>query len=191
MHYKYGLTTIQIFFLINDLDLSCKLYSYITSVTTLFSSWLNVLCSIDVYLTVNYSSRFQFRKQLKYQLLAIFIVLVSSSLVSLPFLLYSIVKAEIGCSTYSYQISFYLNLYFTVIFLIIPFILMVSANTSVFLRLKEHKKHTTNHRKYKTAKYLFKISLGMNLLFLVSNLPVYIVYIVGNLLNTFFSPFFL
>ena len=181
------------FFLINQLDISCKLYSYLPSVTNVFSSWMNALSSIDVYLTVNYSSKFLFRKNLKTQILAMSITFVMAVVLNLPMYFYAIIRDPIGCSSYSYQVSFYINLNFIIVFLIIPFIFMVLANSLVFIQLKKQKKlieNQDNREVYKKAKSLFNLSLGMNFLFLASNLPCNIVFIVGNLSNTIFSDFF-
>ena len=61
-----------------------------------------------------------------------------------------------------------------------------TSNTNIltYLQLKERK---INRNQPKKAKKLFKTSLGLNLFFLISNIPVSTVFIIGNISNINFS----
>jgi hypothetical protein len=90
------------------------------------------------------------------------------------------------CSTKYSKTAFYLGLYCSFIFIIIPFIIISIINAMTFCQLKKNK---LSKRNFKKDKNLFKFSSGINFLFLISNLPVYVVLVISSSFNLDFSSF--
>ena len=64
---------------------------------------------------------------------------------------------------------------------------MLLTNILIFLQLL--KKSQINRNNFKRAKNLFRVSVGLNLLFLISTMPAMIVFLINNLSNVVFSSF--
>ena len=175
------------FFLIHNILIICQFNHYVNDVFNTLSSWIIVISSIDIYLTVKYPTKFHYRKKFKYQMIIFLILFITiCSLYSTDFI-YTITDPKNNCKAVSFQISFYLNLYSMILFAVLPFIIMAITNILTYLQLRERK---INRNQPKKAKKLFKTSLGLNLFFFISNIPVFTVYVIGNISNTNFSDFF-
>jgi len=172
------------FFLIYSNDISCKLYYFLTNIVSAFSSWAIVLTSFDTFFAVKYAMKYQFRKKLKFQVAALIVVFFFSCLLSVPYIVFPILLDDGTCGTGSYNLSFYINLYYSISCIFIPFILNNIANYLSVRKLVMMKKNSTKKNLNK-AKNLFKISLGMNLFYLFCNLPLFTTIIIYNLLGTF------
>jgi hypothetical protein len=90
------------------------------------------------------------------------------------------------CSTEYSKIAFYLELYCSFIFIIIPFIIISIINAITFCQIKKNK---LSRKNFKKDKNLFKFSSAINSLFLIRNLPVYITLVINSSFNLDFSSF--
>ena len=178
-------------FLINEILISCQLYQYINDVSTTFSAWIIALCSVDTFLSVKYPTKFKFVKSFKAQIIIILsLSVLFCSLYSTDWI-YLVINPEFGCLVVKAKTAFYLNIILGCSSIIFPFLLMLITNILTYLQLL--KKSQINRNNVKRANNLFRISVGFNLLFLISSIPGFIVYLVANLANDVFistSPFF-
>jgi cell shape-determining protein MreC len=92
--------------------------------------------------------------------------------------LFLIVDSEYGCIAVSSIIALYYNLSVSIVDIVIPFLFTFLINILTFLQLR---KKQINRNSFKRAKKLFKISLGLDFLFLISNAPVFMIYLISNL----------
>jgi hypothetical protein len=160
----------QEFFFINKNVLCCKLIHYFGHVTFLFNPWINVLISMDTYGAVKFPTKFQFRNTHKFQIKIIVCTFICLFLANIPYLIYlNIIPAE-GCATQSVEEAFYLNLYFTILLILVPAILMISTNCLIFYQLVSIRRNS-NKNNYNDAVKLLRVSLGMNLFFLFTYFP--------------------
>jgi hypothetical protein len=86
------------------------------------------------------------------------------------------------CSGFTIDISFYINLYYSTVFIIIPVTIIVEVCTITFIHLKRTQKRI-NPKKFIKSKSLLKITLGLNALFFISNFPPFVAGMIFNLSN--------
>ena len=120
--------TLRVVFSWNVAEYYCKIYVYFLSVAYCFYPWISVLNSIDRLLSVKYRSKFKFRKEIKYQLLALGIVLTSIMFTNIPYLFYE-VPSETKCIINNNTIGFYISLETLAISCFIPFIVKLFITT--------------------------------------------------------------
>ena len=164
-----------IFFTYNFYDeIHCRLFNYIIRVTHFCSSWINVTNSIDTFCTVKYYSRFLFRKKFYFQIILILLIFILSCFFAVPFYFFDFKQFTIcGPAFMSGIIDTCLDFYYTALFVIIPFIISITINYLTFTELVRQKKRV-KQKDFKNAKNLFRLSLGLNLCFLISQMPAFI-----------------
>jgi len=162
-------------------------------VSTTFSGWIIVLTSVDTFLSVKYPTKFQFVKSFKAQIIIILsLSVLFCSLYSTDWI-YMVINPEFGClvvkaktaKTSKKAKTFYLNIILGCLSIIFPFLFMLLTNILIFLQLL--KKSQINRNNFKRAKNLFRVSVGLNFLFLISTMPALIVFLISNLSNVVFS----
>jgi hypothetical protein len=171
------------FFLISKLKIICCLYQYISTIFWTLSSWLLILTSLDTFLLVKYPTKFKFIKKFKFQMLIILILFISFCALYSTYWIFTIVDSEYGCVTVSPKISFYLNLSLGIFSIVIPFLSTFLINILTFLQLRKNQMNINNSKR---AKKLFKISVGLDFLFLFSFAPSFIIILIGNLSHILF-----
>ena len=167
------------FFLIDQLQVSCALFFYISDLTSTLSGWILILTSIYTFLLVKYPTKYKFIQKLKYQMLILGIILIVSCFLFSTDWILMIVDPQYGCVAVSTIIAFYLNLTSYSASIIFPFFITVLLNILTYLELRKIKVSSSNS--IKNGRKLFKVSLGLDLLFLFSNVPIVIVYLTNNL----------
>ena len=168
------------FFLINELDISCKLAHYINDVSIMISAWIDVIAALEILLLSKYPKRFNWRKIFKNQVIIILILIAISCLLMVPDLVFALVDVNAvarGCGAL-YAGS--LNLYLAVMEVFLPFVCMMVINVLTFFELIKTKISSKNVLK---AKRLFKVSVSLNLLFFISNIPQSCYYLYSSILN--------
>jgi hypothetical protein len=168
----------QDYFLMSKLKVSCILINYFNGIFTSLSTWLLILSSLDTFLVVKYPTKFKYLNNFKFQMLIILILFISFCALYSFYWIYLTVDTESGCVVVSSINAFYLNLVVVIVALVIPFLLKFIITILTFLWLR---KNQINGNNFKRAKKLFKISVGLDFLFLISNLPVCIFFLVNNL----------
>ena len=175
------------FFLINEVDFMCKLYGFLPNLMNECSTWVIVLSSIDRLLAVRYPLKFGFRKKFKHQALIMLVMFVLLVLINLPYWFFLLIKSEYGlCLTVSdISIYIYLNVSAAVYQVFIPFGLMVIINSlTVYTLMRSQVERTSTTRikskKFAKEKNLLRTLIGLNLLFLFTNLPTRILYFINN-----------
>ena len=79
---------IPILFDIQWLDIYCKTYFYFGTIMQQTYPWINVLNSIDRLFSLKYPSKFLIRKQFKYHIIMIFMIILIQSLINIPYTIY-------------------------------------------------------------------------------------------------------
>ena len=169
-------------FLIKKLNISCKVFHYLINIPFQFSAWVLVLSSIDRYLAVLNSKKFNFRLKLKFQIFASLILFATIACVNLPIFFYSDVKYN-NCGHINYSIAFLVDLFGLLMAVVIPFILMI---LSTFLILKKLLASKKNLRKkgFEKEKNLIKTLIAMYSLFFICNLPYLVFIVIGDALKS-------
>jgi hypothetical protein len=164
---------------INSYDINCKMYVYLSILALQIGPWINVLSSIDRYLSVKHPTKFHFRKQFKFQAYFVVIICGSLILINIPYFVYSKVSGNI-C-----YIDLLAGLYLT-IFLngnmhcILPSICMVTMNGMTIYQLIVYRKKHNKTNFYKEVQFA-KVLFSSNLVFVILNLP-FTIYIVVQLI---------
>ena len=166
---------------ISKLIWACLSYYYFNTVIGVFISWIQALVTLDTLILVKYPKS-QFRKNYKYQIFILLIIFFASCLASMPYIFYLDVKNG-WCTGLSILVSFYLNFYFTIISIIIPFILIFGGSLATFLHLRKTQLNI-NKKNYKKSKRFFKLTLGLNLFFFICLFIPLFVSIIFNATNT-------
>ena len=178
------------FFLINEIDISCKLYYYLSNLFASYTPFINTLITIDTLMMVKYPTRFQFRKTFKYQIIILLILLFVSFLVNLPwiFYLHSVNgNCVFGIDTDEILMAFYLSIYTFTVTEIVPCIIIILVSGITFFHLRK-KQINFSPKNYKKSKSLFTITLVLNLTFIFTKVPTYVVRAVAFKLSTSLSP---
>ena len=165
-------------------EIFCRLFNYIIRVTHLCSSWINVINSIDTFCTVKYYSRFLFRKTFYFQIISFLLIFILSCFFAVPFYFFDFNQFSVCGPIYmSYIIDTCLDYYYMALFIVIPFIISITINYLTYTELVRQKKRV-KQKDFKNAKNLFRLSLGLNLFFLLAQIPFFIVSTI-NVFNQF------
>ena len=169
------------FFLIDVVDISCKLSQFFGHFTYLVSPWINVIISVDTYFDVRLPTKFKFRKDIKFQFIIIIILIIIIALINVPYLLFLTVIPGLGCNTslvttvkkLESQLAILINTCFTVLLIVLPSILMFIFNCFTFFTLNKIKRisSSSDKKSIKRSGRLLKTTTVMNLLFVISYLP--------------------
>ena len=157
------------FFKMNTYAIICKLYQYLSYIAYQLSVWIIVLSSIDRYLAVKYSNRFNFRNEFKYQAGAILTILIVLMVVDIPFLLFYDIYEDGNQSFCGYNpayisLGFYMDLLNSFISTVVPFFVMISTIILIGRHLIKHKlKLQKNRNNLKKEKQLVKKLCGISL----------------------------
>ena len=162
-----------------------------------YTGWIIVLSLIDQFLSVRYSSKFQFRKKLKFQLLAILITFMALLCIDAPYIVYDDIyfyNNESKCITGNAYIDFYVSVTNTLTSAIIPFVLMIIFSGLIGHFLIRHRKNLQIRRKTRKELRMVKLWFATSLFFLICTLPFYIQGLVHDLIsfhdpNFFFSDY--
>ena len=179
-------------------DTACALVWFIRRVTRLFPPWIEVLVTFDRYLFIFYTNRFNFirvKRNISYIIIGIFVLLLFQSIPNLFFRTSESKDIEnqsngsyivIKCSG-SKNLSIVSDTISLFIKTIIPSLIMLILSLIIIKKIKNQKKKLKykSNRDTRTFKEIqFTISIiGMNMVFLVLNLPLSIMNPVKSLYN--------
>ena len=166
-------------------SLSCKLYIYIGYFIAQMSPWIIALSSVDRYLSIKYPKRLSFRNKFIFQILAIAIIFILILIINVPFyVLNNVVLNETGCTLTTTNAKLYLDIFDTLITTVIPtFIMIFSTILTGYLIINQKAKVKISAINLEKEMQLLKVLLAMDLLFLICNLPVYLVLVVNDVLG--------
>ena len=172
----------------NDDRIKCKLSNYFGNLLYDFSSWINVTILLDRLLSVKFSTRFKFRSQLKYQMLALLFFFVFLVFFNIPTLLLYDLNSDSNtttiCSTSNPYDQFLVDFSTFAISLIVPIIIMTSCTFSIGRHLIQNKMRLSNNRiGFRKEIHLIKVMTAMNGFFLICNSPFFIQLTVFDLFN--------
>ena len=178
-------------FLINDSKIICKFYFYIGNVTGTFSSLMNTLISIDIYLDVKFPRKFAFIKRIKFQLILVLVIFCISCIFNQQFFIFLSIDIEnIKFSCTSKEMDA-LNASALVIQVIVPFLLTCLFSYLIYRQLASIEIQSNDLQRVEKQKKLFKVMLGMAFLFLIIQLPLCIISLTSGdnelIFNLFYS----
>jgi hypothetical protein len=166
---------------INSYDINCKMYVYLSISFLQIGPWINVLGSIDRYLSVKHPTKFHFRKQFKFQACFVLLIFGLIFLINIPYFVYS--KVISNFCTIDLLTGLYLTIFLNGnMHCILPSICMIIMNgMTIYQLIVYQKKH--NKKKFDKEVQFAKVLFSNNLVFIILNLPftIYIVvqYILG------------
>ena len=175
------------YFQINKYSARCKWSSYIFNVIDSSIPWIVLLSSFERYLQVYYPNKLMFRNKLKYQILLIAILACCMLLINLPSYFYvdaiyfsnATLCSFISHSSFS---TFGLDFYFSLYAVLVPCILMFVSTSLINRKLVQKNLPQISQKKFDKNKHLIRMLIGMDLFFLVCNLPPAIVSCTSDLL---------
>lgn len=172
-------------FEINSNILNCKLYAYLSIILLQIGPWINVLSSLDRYLSVTYPTKYQFRYEFIYQATFLLLIVVLMLSINTPILIYERIE-ENSCGAIEKA-----GVHLTVLLsgsmhCILPSILMLSLNCLTIYKLivtQKQMKKPSFIKEIQLAKVLF----SLNFVFILLNLPysIYMSALYFNGINSF------
>ena len=162
----------------------CKFYVYLHYINLQY-------CSFDHLLSVTMAFKYKIKvlKEKYYQIIVLLCILALLCLINIPLLINSYYNEEISeCDLYP-KYNYMLDILDMLVCTLIPFILMTISTAIIIVRLFEWKNDTrtinrarsSESSRNKIRKTQFaRTVIGINLLFLVCNLPISIILIVMN-----------
>lgn len=164
-------------FLIDKSEASCKLVYYLLSLITPMSVWMEVVASLDRFLTIVYPTRFEFIRKTRFQRLAVLIILILNMACYLNLLITSHLMNDSICS-----VKFVDSLSVTdlVTGSAVPFVLMLILSGATLIGVLnahnrvQHSASRPAHDSHRTRLRDIRFGVTMlvlNLLFFILNLP--------------------
>jgi hypothetical protein len=128
--------------------------------------WISVLNSIDRFFSLRFPGRFKFKNQLKYQLLAVFLLFVSSTLINIPRFIYVGFSNVTVCYLNDFQIGFYMSVSNVILSNLIPVLIMLLSTTlNLHYMINQTKRLQQRLLNYHREKDFVKSILTMDLWF--------------------------
>ena len=162
-------------FLMDSNSINCKSIMFTSSMFNSVTPWFILLSSFDRFLSIKYPLTYQYRKNLKYQIFAIFIITVVMILLNIPeFIFFDVTKDENNVTScgYSDENALACDIYYELFSLFVPFGLMIIITSLIgYILIKNKTSLQTNETKYKKNKHLIKVLIVLDLYFLICNLP--------------------
>ena len=161
------------FFLMNESLFSCELLQIIITNTGAYSNWINVGSSINTYIMVSWPMKYKSFKSKKNQYIICLVLFFVLLVLNIPYGFYLRIIPGEGCLVrHAFAL---LNFRFLYV-IIIPGLLMILLSILMYREIIKKKK-TISQSKLKKEKRVFKIILTTNILFIIFNVPYFIVYI--------------
>jgi hypothetical protein len=160
----------------------CKISTYFAYLFQNFSGWILVVSLIDRLISVKYPRKFKFRNVFKYQSVIIITIFTTVCLLYSPFALYFDMHEQsnqTNCLATDDQINFYLNSGSFLSGIFIPFILMIILTFLIGYCLIKNKKRINYTKSLRKEKRLITITIVTSAVFLITNLPFYIQWLVN------------
>ena len=145
---------------INSYDINCTMYVYLSILFLQTGPWINVLSSVDRYLSVKFPTKFYFRKQFKFQAIAVSVIFGLIILIDIPYLMYLQVINNVCGPTPL------IGLYLTIalngnMHCFLPSIIMITTNVMTIHQLVVKRKILNKvqfNRQVQLSKVLFSIN---------------------------------
>ena len=170
---------------LNTVSLNCKMNIYFGFLVSHYGAWMNVLCSLDRYLSVKHPTKCKFRKKFKYQFLAILLVCLLVGLIDTPLAFYVDVSknqsSTNGCSARSNGV--YLAGLGALMETILPCLIMAVFTTMIGYELIILKKKTTNKKHFTKEKKMLKTLSSVNIFFFITTSPYTLYMFILGVLN--------
>jgi hypothetical protein len=169
-------------------NLYCKFYVYLHYINLQYCSWILVINSFDHLFSVTMAFKYKIKilQKKNSQIFILLGVLASLLLINIPLLLNSFYNKKInGCDIYA-NLAYLIDILDMLVATMIPFMLMIFSTSVILAKLFKWKQTTRfpNDTRRSLRKTSFaRTVIGINLLFLVCNLPISIVLIIINYNN--------
>lgn len=155
-----------------------RIVSYLIFLISDFSNWILSLVSID-RLVMIYKPHIKLTRRKLFQFLSIFSIFVCLSIANIPYLLKSKndCNSKNNCSMDEHErfLTSFFNIFDSIIFLIIPFLLMITCSILITIRLNKSGSikilNTNNNKKHSKEFHCAFMVISMDLIFLLFNLP--------------------
>lgn len=162
-------------------EFKCKFLPYLLKLPLPILAWLEVVITLDRFLTIIYSTRFKFTQKPMFSLSLILIVILSQVFVYLPIVFFSeFIKHRNPLLNYCKQTNKYSQDLIELIDLVfLPFIIMLIFSVATILGIVKSRYilysqtgNTSNQRRVKTRDIKYGITLiCLNLSFFILNSP--------------------
>ena len=154
---------------INNYDINCKMYVYTSLVFLEFGPWINVLSSIDRYLSVKHENKYNFRNKLKYQAIAISIIFLLIILIDVPYFENGMVINNACDSTPGYPVYMIFILLINMHCILPSLSMIIMDGMTIYQLIVRRKKF--NKTKFDKEVQLAKFLFSNNLVFIILNSP--------------------
>ena len=161
-------------------NFTCKLRHFFVFCNFSITGWFLVTISLDRYLSIAFPSKFLYRKKPLFQILTSSFIIIYNIIMYIPFM-FSHLKiihpngtnhSETICEIPSYIWLSFVDLSQSIL---IPFTFMIIFTSFTIKIVFDSRKSTSSNRNNKSKDMKFAISsIAINFLFLISNLPVFI-----------------
>ena len=168
-------------------EFNCKVFTYIRRIIIHCSSWTQVTCTLDRFLSIKFLNKIDILKQKGRNLCVItLIIILSISIINISNLFYHFIytgqnnETKITCNANS-NIKFTSDLISVVLRNILPFLVMLILNIIMAKDLIQSKsKFEQKNGNKRELQFTFTI-ICMNLIFFILNTPLSVVFIIQNI----------
>lgn len=170
-------------------DAFCKVFRIAQAVVQYSCSWILVLNALDRVVLITMPNRLLFMRKIKFQLLAIASIVLILTAITVPNIIFMRIMDFGGkpiCNIVNSTDYFYYNFACTIIYLILPFFIMLTCSIIIIFRLKKLRESLKKTEERRIRDYdLAKTILMSNIYFLIILLP----YCVIGTLTSYFRTF--
>ena len=166
-------------------EVNCKMFKYILISTVPISSWIMVYIVFDRFITIKFYKRFLFRNSLKFKILILGLIYLSSFSFNIPHAIFNKILKNDGnknktdssliCDLYENQDMLYMMslFYSAIIPFIIIFIFTLALSFVIFKSRKRlySKMSRANKNMFKKDIRLSITSIVLNTIFILTNFP--------------------
>lgn len=158
----------------------CRYYVYLHYINLQYCSWILVLNSFDHLVSVSMAIRIKIIKKKSFQIAILAIVFILLLILNLPISIYAVYNERIlGCDL-SNEVGYLVDIVDMFVCTLIPFIIMSICTVIMIYKLFSFKKSLATRQSRKRKTQFARTVIGINLIFLVCNLPISIVLIILN-----------
>jgi hypothetical protein len=189
-------------FKFKSLSFSCKFFSFMMFFLSDLGPCMLLLSSLDRLASVKYSRKFQFRNKLKFQLLAVLVVIILLVILNMP-LLITLDLVPFGLNNVTYilctidlvdyaRMSKYILIKINLVSLFIPFILMILSTILIAHHLIKHKRKLNSSKtKFEKEIRFVRVVLTVDLFYFITNCPTLLKALATGITGIDYSNFWL
>jgi hypothetical protein len=179
---------------VNSSVLACKLLNIWSRVTLQYPSWIQLLISMHMFISVCYPNKFMLIKRRRVLFILIGIIAIVLMLANIEYVFYEMRASRRSnnntnsdpknlrarCRAPNRNFHFFSNMINIIMRNFLPFVLMLLINIVTLNRLKNSRRKTLHKQKHFTSVNFIISTIGLNFIFVIVNAPWSVAYVLEN-----------